>query len=162
MTAEPSSPRSSGQAVRVCQGLPPVEMVKVERERPPGPRSAGQAIRVCQGMPPVEMVAVPHESVCLELTLTLAQAADAEQVFGKVVKWVEGLHAYEQSLGGAGVQWDRQRSAARPGTVQLVLVPNRPADAAQHLRSLGELVRETVAEFKDVQTVSARVSPHAA
>src|SRR5437773_1334762 len=98
MKPESSSHRSSGRAVRVCQGLAPVEGVGAELECVQGSRSPGQVIRVCQALPPVEMVAVASEDVFLELTLTLTQPADANHVLGKVVQLVESLHAYEQSL----------------------------------------------------------------
>jgi hypothetical protein len=109
-------------------------------------------------MPPVEMVPVPRDGIWLELSLTLAETADANQVFGKVVKLVETLHAYEQCVGGAGLRWDRKYSTVQPGAVRLLVVPNRPADAEKRLQSLGELVRATVAEFRDVKEVFARVS----
>jgi hypothetical protein len=108
------------------------------------------------------MAGVASEDVVLELTLTLAQQADANHVLGKVVQLVESLHAYEQALGGGAWQWDKKRSVAGHGTVQVVLVSNRPAEDDDRWQALGELVRATVAEFKDVQTACARLSSSAA
>src|SRR5437868_2721945 len=118
MKSEPFSPRSSGQAVRVCQTLPSVAMEGIQGDQVPGPRSSGQLVRRCQVVPPLETVAVGAEDFFLELTLTLTEEADANRVFGQVVQWVERLHAYERLLGGAGLQWDKDRSAVRRGTVQ--------------------------------------------
>jgi hypothetical protein len=156
MTEKTPVLRASGPLIRVCQSLPAVEIDCSDWPREAETRSSGQLVRVCDSLPAVEMEFVCETDLFLELTFTLVPGADANRVFSKVTALCEQANNYERSLGGAGLRWNKERSTAHNGTLQLVLVPNNSETAQQHLQMLATLLVSAVAENASVRTIQAR------
>src|SRR2546425_165313 len=133
-------PQPSCEFTRVEKTLPPVDVDCSEWARTPGVRSSGQFIRVCQSLEPIEVNGIVPESVGLTLTLTLVERADAQEVLAKVTKLIDSLHEFAKSVGLTGLQWDKDQSKAFRGVIELVLVANNPVVASNGLRRLRVLV----------------------